>query len=44
MTATIIQYPVKIGDLAAKAAYRYLSKGKVKTEIKVPVKIIDKEG
>ncbi len=44
MTATIIQYPVKIGDLAVKAAYRYLSKGKVKTEIKVPVKIIDKEG
>jgi ribose transport system substrate-binding protein len=44
MTATIIQYPIKIGDLAAKAAYRHLSKGKVKTEIKVPVKIIDKEG
>jgi ribose transport system substrate-binding protein len=43
MAATIVQYPVKIGELAAKTAYKFLSTGKVKKEIKVPVKIIDKE-
>ncbi len=43
MTATAKQFPEEIGKIAAKTAYKYFDGEKVDHEIKVPVKLIDKE-
>lgn len=43
LTATVAQYPKKIGRIAAESAYKHLGGEEVEKEIKVPVRVIERK-